>query len=76
MYTRLSKSTLTKNYHQQSITPLVNTSFDQFLGDHLPATVQDLFLMVNDLDLLMMHKMTEIKFTTRKCHRFNVHEAQ
>ena len=57
MYTRLSMSTLTKNYHQQSIRPLVNITFDQFLGDHLPTTVQDLFLMVNDLDLLMMYKM-------------------
>jgi len=57
MYTRLSKSTLTKNYHQQLIRPLVNSIFDQFLGDHLPPTVQDLLLMVNDLDLLMMYKM-------------------
>ena len=51
-------STLTKNYHQQSIiTPLVNSIFDQFLGDHNPTTVQDLFLMVNDIDLLMMYRM-------------------
>jgi len=47
-------STLTKNYHQQSIRTLFNTTFDQFLGDLLPATDQE---VVNDLDLLMTYKM-------------------
>ena len=54
MYTRPRMSTLTKNYHQQSIRTLVNTTFDQFLGDLLPATDQE---VVNDLDLLMTYKM-------------------
>ena len=49
-------STLRTNDQQQSFGPLGHNTFDQFLADHVPvpvaATVQDLFQMVNVLDLL------------------------
>jgi len=43
------------NDRQQSFRPLVTV--DQFFADHLPATVQDLFQMVNVLDLLIIYQL-------------------
>jgi len=48
--TMLSVSTFSlTNDHQQSFIPLVNSTVDQFLTDHVPTIIHNLFRMVNVL---------------------------
>jgi len=50
-------STLRTNEQQQSFRPLVNSSIGQFLADHVPPTVEDLFQTVIVLDLMMIYQL-------------------
>jgi len=45
----LNVSTVKTNDQRQSFRPVVSNTVDQYLADHVPATVQDLFRMVNAL---------------------------
>jgi len=49
--TKFKVSTVRMNEQQQSFRPLVNSNVDSFLADHVPAAVQDLFQMVDVLNL-------------------------
>ena len=53
------KENVTKcvNDQQQSFRPLVNSTVDQFLTDHVPATVKDLFQTVSVLDLQTINQL-------------------
>jgi len=57
MKTMLNVSTLRTNDQQQLFRPLVNSSIDLFVADHVQATVQDFFLMVNVSDHLTINQL-------------------
>ena len=50
-------SILKTNDQQQSFRPLVNSTVDQFMADHVAATIQDLFQVISVLDLLTIYQL-------------------
>ena len=55
--TMLSVSTMRTNHQRQSFRPLVNSTVDWFMAEHTPASVQNLFQMINVLNLLTIYQL-------------------